>query len=207
MEYESNYQKLCVTWRERFLTWDHEGIYKNLNLQGCRPGFLDILYFGRPYRIDRGTGIITNLQDPEDEITFSTQMAIYHLFYYSKEKPRNSGEWIPFRQVKGAAPFESAFQKMVLEPFAQSFSGKKELLEERGRELGFVRINRGDVGFYAEAFPCIPLQFTFWDGDDEFPAQANILFDKKITDFTHEETVVLIAEEGVDRFLGKKTRR
>ena len=67
MEYESNYQKLCVTWRERFLTWDHEGIYKNLNLQGCRPGFLDIQYFGRPYRVDRGTGIITNLQDPEDE--------------------------------------------------------------------------------------------------------------------------------------------
>ncbi len=58
-----------------------------------------------------------------------------------------------------------------------------------------------------EAFPCIPLQFIFWDGDDEFPAQANILFDKNITDFTHEETVVLIAEEGVDRFLGKKTRR
>lgn len=207
MEYESNYQKLCVAWREKFLTWDHEGIYRNLNLEGCYPGYLEIPYFGQIYRIDRTTGIITRPEEPGEEITFNTQMAIYNLFYYSKSAPRNSGEWIPFRQVKGAAPFERAFCKMVLEPFARAFSGKKELLEARGRELGFVRISRGDVGFYAEAFPCIPLQFIFWDGDDEFPAQANILFDKNITDFTHEETVVLLAEDGVARFLNKKTQR
>ena len=41
----------------------------------------------------------------------------------------------------------------------------------------------------------MPLTMVFWDGDDEFPAQANILFEAEITDFLHEETVVLVASE------------
>jgi hypothetical protein len=43
----------------------------------------------------------------------------------------------------------------------------------------------------------MPIRFLFWDGDEEFPAQANILFDENITEFTHEETVVTIASDGV----------
>ena len=40
---------------------------------------------------------------------------------------------------------------------------------------------------------------VFWDGDDEFKAQANILFDADITDFLHEETVVCIGADLVKR--------
>jgi len=197
----SNYDKLCVQWREKFITWDHEAIYQNLELDGCHSDHLDITYFKNPYHIDRKTGIITNLKAPEEKITFDTQMNIYHLFYYSKEKPKNSGDWVPFRQVKRAAPFESAFQKMVLEPFADAFSNQTQKLIEAGTALGFYQLPHGDVSFYVEAFPCIGMKYIFWDGDDEFPAQANILFDQNITDFTHEETVVLLAQAGVDRFL------
>ena len=39
------------------------------------------------------------------------------------------------------------------------------------------------------------LEVVFWDGDEEFPAQANILFDGDITDFLHEETVVCVAAD------------
>ena len=39
------------------------------------------------------------------------------------------------------------------------------------------------------------LDVLFWDGDDEFPAQANMLFDSNITDFMHEENVVGVASD------------
>ena len=37
----------------------------------------------------------------------------------------------------------------------------------------------------------------FWDADDEFEAQANMLFDSNITDFLHEENVVGVAADAV----------
>lgn len=206
-DYTSNYKKLCVEWRQKFLTWDHQKIYHKLNLPGYYDDHLEITYFGIPYSIDRNSGIITNMTNPSEENTFSTEMAIYHLFYYSKEHPKQSKIWIPFREVKGAAPFERAFERMILKPFAHNFSGRTKELISAGERLGFQRLTHGDVSFYVEAFTCIPMKFIFWDGDDEFPAQFNILFDKNITDFTHEETVVLLAEEGADLFMGKRTIR
>ena len=37
----------------------------------------------------------------------------------------------------------------------------------------------------------------FWDGDEEFEAQGNMLFDSDITDFLHEENVVCVAADAV----------
>ena len=42
----------------------------------------------------------------------------------------------------------------------------------------------------------------FWDRDDEFEAQGNMLFDSNITDFVHEENVVCIAADAV-RYLSR----
>jgi hypothetical protein len=41
------------------------------------------------------------------------------------------------------------------------------------------------------------MRFLFWEGDGEFPAQANILFDAGATDFTHSESIVSIAMVGL----------
>ena len=52
-----------------------------------------------------------------------------------------------------------------------------------------------ESGFLLPAFDCIPVKLLFWDGDDEFPAQANVLFDRSATDFIHIESIVTIATE------------
>ena len=41
------------------------------------------------------------------------------------------------------------------------------------------------------------MQFLFWDGDEEFPAQSNILFDYSVTDYIHVESTVYLAVQGV----------
>lgn len=201
MDRLSNYDALCEMWRQRFLTWDHAAQMENLRLPGLFDDRVELTYFGIPYRIDRKTGRIENVKTPGAVVTFNEQMALYHLLWYAKPSPANSGVWVPFRQVRGAAPFDAAFQKLVLRAFADSFAGKLPQLLAAGEALGFPRLNQSDAGFYVEAFSCMPLQFLFWDSDDEFPAQANILFDQNITDFTHEETVVTIAQDGVRAFL------
>ena len=67
--------------------------------------------------------------------------------------------------------------------------------------MGGTKEKYGDVSVRIQAFPKINLTYIFWDGDEEFPAKANVLFDKNIVEFVHEETVVLIAADGLKRLV------
>lgn len=192
-----NYQMLIEKWQKIFLSLDYPGIYKRLSLEGWDEKKPRITYYGVTYEFDLSTGAISNADNPLRKPGFNTQMAIYNLFYYTKTHPFLSGKWVPFRDVRRAAPFTDAFHRSVLVPFAKAFDGRLDALLLAGKALGFRRIPYSDAGFEAMAFSCLPIRFLFWDGDEEFSAQSNILFDYNITDFVHEETVVSLADDGV----------
>lgn len=200
-EYQDNYAKVREEWQGRVKEWDLKERFEALGLSGYHDDRIVMKYFGRDYEIDPESGAITDCEMPGREITFNTAMSIYHLFYYSKKEPKASGVWIPFRDVPRAGVFTKAFFNQTVDPFARFFDGKPDALLKAGEQLGFQRMKSSDAGFEAKIYDCLSIQYLFWDGDDEFPAKANVLFDANITDFVHEETVVIIAADGLQRLM------
>lgn len=193
-----NYRMTCEIWRRKIQQMDLDEMADRFGLVRDAQAVY-IRYYHRDYRIDRESGMLTLLEKPEEIPSFNTAMSIYNLFYYAKPGAKVSGEFVPFRLVKRASQFEKAFQGMILKPLARTFSGRCEELRNACIALGGTPIRQGDVGYVIKAFDCIPVTIVFWDGDDEFEAQANILFDADITDFLHEETVVCIGSDLVHR--------
>lgn len=193
-ETTDNYKTLCDVWRIKYLEMDRAELKTRFGLEDDGEAHY-ISYFNQRYRLDQRTGMLTLAEDPERELEFNTIMTIYHLFYYSRPDARVFGEFVPFRKVKRASPFEGAFQKNILDAMSRTFAGHVEELRRACEQLRGIPLSQGDVGYRIPAFDCMPLQFIFWDADDEFPAQANILFDADITDFLHEETVVCLADD------------
>lgn len=191
---QDRYLALRDAWREKYLKLDRLELKERFRLEDDGEAHY-ITYFNQRYRLDQRTGMITLEEEPQRELAFNTVMTIYHLFYYSKPGARVAGSFVPFREVKRAAPFDAAFQRNVLEAAARAFDGRLEELRRACEALGGQRLKQGDAGYRIYAFDCMPLEFIFWDGDEEFPAQANILFDADITDFLHEETVVCVGDE------------
>lgn len=189
-----NYLMVCDKWRELFLHMDMEELAQRFCLKTDEAA-LYINYYNETYRLDRTTGMITLCSDPERTLTFNTIMSIYNLFYYSKPGAKPSGEFVPFRLVKRASPFDDAFRRTVLIPLAKTFTGHLKELDQACQALCGTPIRQGDVGYVIHAFDCMPVTIVFWDADDEFEAQANLLFDADITDFIHEETVCCIAAD------------
>ena len=189
-----NYLALCDVWRKKYLELDRKELKERFGLDEDEHAQY-ITYFHERYRLDQKTGMVTLEKEADRRLSFNTVMAIYHLFYYSKPEALIKGEFVPFRKVKRAAPFERAFQRNVLEAAAKTFSGRLSSLHKACRAMGGRPLPQGDAGYEIDAFSCMPLQFIFWDKDEEFPAQANILFDAKITDFLHEETVVCVGDD------------
>ena len=64
----------------------------------------------------------------------------------------------------------------------------------------------GDAGFLVPAFEKVPLQVIFWDGDEEFPASVNLLFDRNIIRFIHPEDVVLLGMECMRYFMEEENQ-
>lgn len=188
----NNYEKQREDWRKQFLTMNQEDICERLPEVRKSDMYLTLWHYGRQFAVDRKSGVIFSLSD-DKPVDIMPQLNIYTLFWYASAAAGITGEWIPFRELKDGSPFTAAFQNGILTPLAATFSGKEDRLEKTVEALRGKRLTTSS--FLLSAFDCIPVKLLFWDGDDEFPAQANILFDRNATDFIHIESIVTIATE------------
>lgn len=190
---QSNYDQVIENWRLKFLEMDQEELIRKFQLE-ADDEFLYIIYFSKRFRIDRKNGFIT--EDGKSP-GFDTVMNIYNTFYYSAAHPVASGNLVAFRQVKRVYPFEAAYRRTIISRLQELFAGKTEELRKACEALGGTLLPQGDVGYVLPVFPFLNIAVLFWDKDEEFEAQANMLFDSEITEFMHEENVVCVAADAV----------
>lgn len=190
---QSNYDQVIENWRLKFLEMDQEELIRKFQLVADEE-FLYIIYFSKKFRIDRKNGFIT--EDGKSP-GFDTVMNIYNTFYYSAAHPVASGNLVAFRQVKKVYPFEAAYRRTIIFRLQELFAGKTEELRKACEALGGTLLPQGDVGYVLPVFPFLNIAVLFWDKDEEFEAQANMLFDSEITEFMHEENVVCVAADAV----------
>jgi hypothetical protein len=194
----NNYLKACEDWRLKFLAMDQQELLEKLPEIKVEGDYLTLTLYDRKFGIHCQTGKIVTAADFQPAEIIS-QLNIYTLLGFASPQARFQDDWVPFRELRGASPFTMAFENHVLAPLAMTFSGQVERLVQAYRTLGGTNLSHSDAGGQINAFACIPVRFLFWDGDDEFPAQATILYDRSATDFIHVESTVSLAMEGIER--------
>ena len=73
--------------------------------------------------------------------------------------------------------------------FGQNLAG----LSDAASQLEGRAIDSGDVGFEFCILPNVPLQLIVYAADEEFPAEANILFDRTIGEILSPEDIAWLA--------------
>lgn len=122
-----------------------------------------------------------------------TILVLHYLVRKLKGLPQLKGEWISFRQAGGEVYYPN-FKTRVLEPIARKYKDKPEGLLELSQRFCAKRVQTADVSVVLEAFEGVPILISFWRGDEEFPAEANVLFDKSIADIFCTEDIVVLTE-------------
>ena len=194
----SNYVKLCMEWADKIMQMDRQDLFKRVPELKEENGYLTIRHFGRKYGISETDGSICSLDREREPYTMEA-MNIYTLLGYAKKGAFFMDKWVPFADLRNARPFAPAYKIGETDVFSETFSGHAEELREAFIKLGGKELPQGDVGYEIKAFECMPMRFYFWDRDEEFEAQGNILFDYSATDFNHVESAVSIADEGIRR--------
>ena len=70
-----------------------------------------------------------------------------------------------------------------------------EILREKCEQLDGISLDMADAAYAFEITPRIPVAVQFWDRDDEFPAEAKILFDKTIAEHLAPDIVFCLTVE------------
>lgn len=131
------------------------------------------------------------------DIPVKTHLSILILHYLIRKLkglPLVKGEWVSFKELSGGQGYYPVFQKRVIDPIQSKYrTGPEALLESSGR-FKAKRAELADVSVILDVLDSVPILITFWRGDEEFGPQANVLFDKSISEILCTEDIVVLAE-------------
>jgi len=121
-------------------------------------------------------------------------LILHYLARRYKGIPAVSGEWISFKQLIGGEGYYPIFKKRAIGPLLRKHGAKPESLLDAAESFRAKKAQLGDISIVIEVFDGVPLLITMQRGDEEFGPEANILFDKSITDIFCTEDIVVLSE-------------
>ena len=133
-----------------------------------------------------------------DNIELRDKILILHYLITAKGTPP-TGRLIGLKQLPGGMCEHGSFSREVVTPLLDRFGKEPERLVQAAAKLGGVKASYGNVAVSIKAFPKVSVVIALWRGDDEFPANATILFDSTVTNYFSTEDMSVLCERIVDR--------
>ena len=153
---------------------------------------LTMKYYGRPVKVTKDPMTVEHL-DEGPEIPLAEQALILH-YLANADGALPSGEWITYREVESGEFYWSAFVKRAKAPLLKLCGENAKLLTELAPEVGGEGPgDSGDASAVIRAFPNVPIMLIVYEGDDEFPADGNVLFDRTIEHYFNTEDIAWAA--------------
>jgi hypothetical protein len=123
-------------------------------------------------------------------------------------EPAGGREWVTFKDFRDAAPFVDGFVNNSERAISRSFSGRLDALRDACRALGGTAPDI-DVSYQLamrfDALPRVPVVLLFNDEDEEFPAEATILFERRAERFLDMECLAILGWMLADRLAEART--
>ncbi len=133
-----------------------------------------VQFIGKEYLIGYPKGDVTLNGGGEPALIVKVCL-LHYLTKASGVKP--TGRYISFKELPNGSIYVGPYYNRAIKPLVSLFGKDPQMLVDAGEKLGGQRVELGDYAITVKAFPKIPITFVIWEGDDEFEASGNILYD------------------------------
>jgi len=158
-------------------------------------------FLGTTYKLTYPDG---ELAADSPELDLSGRILIIH--YLAKAAgPLPGGRLMSFQELPGGFLYAGPFAGRAVQPLVRAFGEAGGALLAAGEALGGRPVPMGDAAVELPALPLVPLTLLVREGDEEFPASGNILFDGSVSHHLSTEDCVVLAETAVRRLVAAKT--
>jgi hypothetical protein len=162
------------------------------DLEGCDPkdviartgcawdqdtGSYQTRIWGTLYQITPGRCRVQAL----DQLSHGEYMHLFILHYLMKAMDiLPAGTLVSEKDIPSGAAFFRGPHTLPTHLMVDAFKNNLGALEETCLKLGGKPLNMADLSYIFEITPKIPVAVLYWAGDQDFAAEARLLFDKTI---------------------------
>ena len=155
--------------------WDGKEFYVNL--------------LGREFAISHPAYAIRAL-DEGNLPPLPTQTFLLRYLLESKKTPW-TGQWKTFREMPWGEMYSKPYTGWVLTRAAFTFGFRVAAFKAAAEKMGAQAVPHGDAGYRFDLVGGYQMQILVWEGDDEFPPNAQVLYsDNFAQGFAAEDRVV-----------------
>jgi hypothetical protein len=143
----------------------------------------------------------------KDEISIQQQILLLH---YLNGAPgiKVQGEWISYHDVPDGKFYMDAFLRRAKNPMVQVFGSRPELLVKLAATMYDAKLSdQGDLSVILQALPLVSVVLILWKGDEEFPPEGNIIFDRSIIDILSAEDIAWLSGMIIYPLIGMATKQ
>ncbi len=126
---------------------------------------------------------------------------IIHYLLTSKEI-EITNEWISEKDIPGGTTFFRGPHQIPTNLISLRFNNNVNEFKERCKQLHGIPLNMADAAYRFKITPRIPVAVLYWKGDDDFPAESKILYDRTIAEHLASDVIYALAA-GICNRLGK----
>ena len=148
--------------------------------------------YGQPHRISPAG--VTDPLGAQPLHSASVVLCQYLLLAPSIE-PAGGRDWVTFKDFRDAAPFVDGFVNNSERAIARSFSGRLDVLRDACRALGGEAPKLEvscQLKMQFQALPRVPVVLLYNDEDEEFPAEATLLFERRAERYLDMECLAIL---------------
>jgi len=143
--------------------------------------------------------------DGEDQPLSSFDQALFLYYLTTADGAPLSGKWIAFSDLPDGRFYNQAFQGYTGKELARLFLDDRLAFERAAQALGGIRQPLGDAAFAFHALPRVPLLAIYWQGDEDFPSNFQVLFDAAASHYLPTDAYAILGSTLTRRLI--KARR
>ena len=176
----------------------YEALFKDLNPQevlerlpdvGFDGGAFQVTLLGRGFSITY-PGCEFSAKDGGALPPLPTRTFLLRYLLESKQVAFG-GEWKTFREMPWGEMYIKPYTGRVLTRAAFTFGTRVAAFKAAAEKMGAVPLKHGDAGYQFDLIGPYRMQIMVWEGDDEFPPNAQVLYSDNFAEgFAAEDRVV-----------------
>lgn len=109
--------------------------------------------------------------------------ALILYYFYTADGTALSDRWIAFSELQDGRFYTQAFQGYTGGQLGKLFADEMDTFQAAALAIGGRPHSMGDAGFVFQLLPRVHLLALVWQGDEDFPSNYQILFNKSVNHY------------------------